>query len=59
VFVPIHEWEKLTAELKETQTSSGKKSAVLKSIEKGLREMEAIKKGKLKSISIKQLLDDL
>lgn len=57
--MPIHEWEKLTAELKETQTSSGKKSAVLKSIEKGLREMEAIKKGKLKSISIKQLLDDL
>lgn len=58
VFVPINEWEKITAELKKTKTSNGK-SRILKSVEKGMMQVNEIEKGKLKSISLKQLLDAL
>lgn len=62
VFVPIHEWEKLTDELRKTKAVGGKPSAksdILKRIEKGLKEVKQIEKGKKKSISLKQLLDAL
>lgn len=58
VFVPINEWEKLTNELTKTKTRSNKTS-ILKSIEKGMLQVKEIEKGKLKSISLKQLLDAL
>lgn len=56
VFVPINEWGKITAELKKTKTSNGK-SRILKSIEKGVKQVNEIEKGKLKSIILNQLLD--
>ena len=62
VFVPINEWEKLTDELRKTKTAGGKsssKAGILKSIEKGLKQVQQIEKGKKKSISLKQLLDAL
>lgn len=62
VFVPINEWEKLTDELRKTKAAIGKfssKADVLKSIEKGLKQVQQIEKGKKKSISLKQLLDAL
>ena len=58
VFVPINEWEKLTAELKKTKKGI-LKSRVLNSVEKGMLQVKEIEKGKLKSISLKQLLDAL
>ena len=60
VFVPINEWEQLTTELIKVK-ADGKsgKSAILKSVVKGLKEVQQIKQGKLKSISMKQLLDEL
>jgi hypothetical protein len=58
VFVPINEWEKLTTELKKTKTSTAR-TRILKSIEKGMMQVKEIENGKLKSISLKQLLDAL
>ena len=58
VFVPINEWEKLTTELEKTKKSISK-SRVLNSVEKGMLQVKEIEKGKLKSISLKQLLDAL
>ncbi|MBX9784835.1 MAG: hypothetical protein K2X48_16215 [Chitinophagaceae bacterium] len=58
VFVPINEWEKLTTELKKRKTS-GSKSKILASIEKGMKQVQQIEKGKMKSIPLKQLLDAL
>jgi len=58
VFVPINEWEKLTTELKKSKAQS-KKSRILKSVEKGMSQVKQIEAGKLKSISLKQLLDAL
>ncbi|WP_276502026.1 hypothetical protein [Terrimonas pollutisoli] len=57
VFVPIREWEKLTSELKKNKPDA--KSRILKSMEKGLKQVREIEKGKLKSIPLKQLLDAL
>jgi len=57
VFVPINEWEKITAELKKKKTSS--KENILKSVEKGMKQVSQIEKGKLKSIPLKQLLNEL
>ena len=62
VFVPINEWEKLTDELRKAKPVGGKSSSktdILKSIEKGLKQVQQIEKGKKKSISLKQLLDAL
>ena len=62
VFVPINEWEKITNELKKTKSekkTTNSKSRILKSIEKGMKEVNQIEKGKLKSIPLKQLLDAL
>jgi hypothetical protein len=62
VFVPINEWEKITSELKKRKHSKAKpddKSRILKSIEKGMKEVARIEKGKMKSIPVKQLLDAL
>ncbi len=58
VFVPINEWEKLTTELTKTKVRSNK-TRILKSVEKGMLQVKEIEKGKLKSISLKQLLDAL
>ena len=61
VFVPINEWEKLTGELKRNSTKKRNvtTSKVLAGIEKGMKEVRQIEKGKLKSIQLKQLLDAL
>jgi len=56
VFVPINEWERITSELKKTKSG---KAAVLNSIKKGMKQVEQIEKGKVKAISLKQLLDEL
>ncbi len=57
VFVPINEWKQITEELSKRKTSG--KSKILKSIERGLKQVNQIEKGKLKSIPFKQLLDAL
>lgn len=61
VFIPIDEWEKLTAEVKKVEPNkrASGKCATLKSIEKGMREVGQIEKGELKSIPLQQLLDEL
>ena len=58
VFVPINEWEKLTPELKKSKINNSK-SRILKSVEKGMKQVKQIETGKLKSIPLKQLLDAL
>ena len=58
VFVPINEWEKITTELKSKKNRSNK-TRILKSVEKGMKQVKQIEKGKLKSIPLKQLLDAL
>lgn len=57
VFVPINEWGKITTALKKVK--SNKKQAVLNTIKKGFKQIEQIEKGKLKSIPVNQLLDEL
>lgn len=57
VFVPINEWEKITTGLKKKNT--GNKTRILASVEKGMKQVKQIEKGKLKSISLKQLMDAL
>ncbi len=62
VFIPINEWEKITDELKNaknTKRHSPKKPAVLKSIKKGMQQVAQIERGKIKSIPLQQLLDEL
>ncbi len=62
VFVPINEWEQITSELKNKKNvkkSSAEKNSILTSIEKGMKEVKMIEEGNLKSISLKQLLDEL
>ena len=58
VFVPINEWEQITAKLKKKKVS-GNKTRILKSVEKGMLQVKQIEKGRLKSIPLKQLLDAL
>lgn len=58
VFVPINKWEKITSELKKTKTGSSK-AKIMKSVERGMKQVNKIEKGKLKSIPLKQLLDAL
>ena len=58
VFVPINEWEKITTKLK-TKKNRNSKTRILKSVEKGMKQVNQIEKGKLKSIPLKQLLDAL
>jgi len=58
VFVPINEWEKIKTELKKKKGRSDK-TRILKSVEKGMKQVNQIEKGKLKSIPLKQLLDAL
>lgn len=60
VFVPLNEWEKITTILKSTGSKAKrKKPDVLSGILKGLTQVRAIEKGKMKSIPLKQLLDEL
>lgn len=62
VFVPINEWNQITSELKKKfppQKTSKANMNILASIEKGLKQVRKIETGKLKSISLKQLLDEL
>lgn len=58
VFVPINEWDKITDELKRNKSGTDK-TKILKSVEKGMKQVNKIEKGKLKSIPLKQLLDAL
>jgi len=58
VFVPIHEWEKLTNGHTRSKKTSNK-ARILKSVEKGMKQVKQIEKGSLKSIPLKQLLDTL
>ncbi len=57
VFIPINEWGRITTALKKTKSSG--KNGVLSNIKKGFKQVEQIEKGKLKSIPINQLLDEL
>ena len=61
VFVPLNEWEKITDELKKgsSNKTSSSRNKVLADIEKGMKQVKQIEKGKLKSIPLKQLLDAL
>jgi hypothetical protein len=60
VFVPITEWEKITSLIKTTSRNRKKKKPdALSGILKGLSQVSAIEKGKIKSIPFKQLLDEL
>lgn len=56
VFVPINEWEKITSELKKTRSG---KNNILNGIKKGMKQVEQIQKGKLISIPLKRMLDEL
>ena len=58
VFVPINEWEKITIKLKKKKSVNGK-NKILKSVERGMKQVSLIQKGKLKSIPLKKLLDVL
>jgi hypothetical protein len=61
VFVPINEWEQLTSALKNERQKKtvASKNKILKSVERGMKQVSKIEKGKLKSIPLKQLLDAL
>lgn len=62
VFVPIAEWNKITGESqkkKYTRRSVTAKEKILRGIEKGIKQVDSIEKGKLKSLSLKQLMDAL
>lgn len=58
VFVPINEWEKITDALKKKKAGRTN-PRILKSVERGIKQVKEIEQGKLKSISLKQLLDAL
>ncbi|HLF45788.1 MAG TPA: hypothetical protein VI548_05155 [Chitinophagaceae bacterium] len=57
VFIPINQWDKITSDLKNKKIT--RKNKILKSIERGMKQVNQIEKGKLKSISLKKLLDTL
>jgi hypothetical protein len=62
VFVPINEWERITTGLKKKNTGNrtpNNKIRILASVEKGMKQVNKIEIGKLKSIPLKQLLDAL
>ena len=62
VFVPITEWNKITGESNKKHLSSrhtASKEKILRGVEKGIKQVNDIEKGKIKSISLKQLLDAL
>ena len=62
VFVPITEWNKITGESKKKKRTGRyvmSKEKILQGIENGMKQVSSIEKGKLKSISLKQLLDAL
>ncbi len=55
VFVPISEWDKITVELqkkKGIKRSGTSKEKILFGIDKGMKQVKDIEKGKLKSISL-------
>ncbi len=57
VFVPINEWERITTGL--MKKNAGNKTKIMASVEKGMKQVNQIEKGKMKSIPLKQLLDAL
>lgn len=60
VFVPITEWNRLTRETKKRRVpQASSKEKILRGIEKGLKQVKSIEKGKPKSVSLKQLMDAL
>lgn len=60
VFVPIAEWNRITGETKNKRTRrTASKEKILLGIEKGLKQVKGIEKGKLKPVSLKQLMDAL
>lgn len=61
-FVPIKEWNKLSGDPKARKNSIkslSPKEKTLQRVEKGMKQVASIKKGKFKSVSLKQLLDAL
>ena len=62
VFIPIAEWKKISAEPKNKKIikkSGALKEKILLGIDKGMKQVKDIENGKLKSISLKQLLNAL
>jgi len=62
VFVPINEWKKITTGLKKRKVAnktSKDKTNILESVEKGMKQVNQIENGQLRSIPLKQLLDAL
>ena len=62
VFIPINEWEEITDQLKKIKTpekDTAKKSAIIDSIRKGMKQVRQIEKGKIESIPLQKLLDEL
>jgi len=61
VFVPLQEWEQIKQELKKRKSASQDRrtKSILAGIEKGFKQVSQIEKGKLKPMSIKQLLNEL
>lgn len=62
VFIPITEWKKISPEPKNKPIAKKRgtsKEQILLSIDKGMNQVKDIEKGKLKSISLKQLLNAL
>ena len=59
VFIPINEWNKITEKLLRKTPKNSKNSLLLRNIEKGMRQVKEIEEGKLKSIPLQQLLDEL
>ncbi len=62
VFIPITERNKITGESKNRKIAKGlmtSKEKILSSIEKGMKQVNQIEKGKLTSISLNQLPDAL
>jgi hypothetical protein len=59
VFIPLNEWEKITVALRKEKKKPTVKKSSVDTILKGFKQVNLIEKGKLKPISIKQLLDEL
>ena len=62
VFVPMNEWEIITSQLKKKKSAKKQvtgKDKIISGIEKGMKQVSLIEKGKLESISLQQLMDAL
>jgi hypothetical protein len=62
VFIPYNEWNKIKKHHKELaalEHEEPTKEDILNNIKKGLKEVELFKKGKLKTTSAKEFLNEL